>query len=248
MNRGIWAALAMAGLLACESTTPAPRVSLSVIGTNPGLTVGSNSLVITKAEIVLRKIELEGVGVADCGGGPDQSPQADEEANPESGDDGDCEEFKAGPIRVLLSLTSVNTLITLQVPPGTYKEIEFKVHPVTGEDPMGAAFRAANPDLDGLSIRVEGTYNGVPFVFTSNLDAEQELELQPNLVVTEGTATNLTLQVDLSTWFKSAAGEVIDPATAGPGGVNAEVVKNNIKSSFRALEDEDKDGHEDEDH
>jgi hypothetical protein len=50
--------------------------------------------------------------------------------------------------------------------------------------------------------------------------------------------------VDVSTWFRSATGALIDPATANKGGLNESEVTENIKDSFKAFEDEDRDGDE----
>lgn len=227
------------GVGGCNSTGPGQQVSLSFATQASSTTVGSDVLVITKAEVILRKVELEGQPGA-CSLGPSAS-----EGNDSSGDQGpdvECEEFKAGPFRLELPLNAVEAIVSVPVPAGSYREVEFQIHKVTGSD---AAFAAANPDFAGKSIRVEGTFNGQPFVFESDLEVEQEVDLVPPLVVTDQSATNLTVQVDIGTWFRTAAGALINPATANAGGVNQELVKHNIKLSFRAFEDRDRDGRDD---
>lgn len=61
-------------------------------------------------------------------------------------------------------------------------------------------------------------------------------------IVLDATSKNITIQFDLSTWFKSGT-TVINPATANAGGANENVVRNNIRASLRAIEDDDKNGH-----
>lgn len=189
---------------------------------------GSDVLVITQAQVVLREIELKPADGAAC------------ERTGQSDDDG-CEEFEVGPTLVDLPLGgATETVVTIAIDPATYDEIDFEVHKTEGSG--DAAFIAANPAFDGISIRVEGTWNGVPFVFTSDLDVEQENELLPPLVITENTGTNVTLRVDLSTWFRNGSGALVDPASANKGGLNESIVKENIKVSFKAFEDQDRDG------
>jgi hypothetical protein len=130
--------------------------------------------------------------------------------------------------------------VTANVPAGTYSRVDFRIHKAT-DDAADAAFRAANPDFDGASIRVEGTYNGSPFVFTSDMTEKQELTLASPLVVEEGASPNMTIQVDMSSWFKSGS-TVINPATANKGGTNENVVRNNIRASLRAFRDDDRNG------
>jgi len=242
--RGVLSVLPAAflvGITACGSTGPGQRVSLSFSTQGPVAAVGSDALTITKAEVVLRKVELEGA-TNSCVSDP--PPPSGSPAVSEGTDDGDegeteCEEFKAGPFRLELPLDGIEAVVTVDIPTGSYHEVEFQIHKVNASD---VDFASANPDFVGKSIRVEGTFNGQPFVYETDLEVEQEVELEPPLVVTETTATNLTIRVDLSAWFKTATGSLIDPATANTGGVNQSLVALNIRRSFHAFEDQDRDG------
>lgn len=238
-------------LFACgDGTGPssAPKVSLSFASRVPGqagagtfdgfgspgadtLRDGSNTLIITRAQLVLREIELERQEVADC----------DVEPKPAG-----CEDFEAGPVLVDLPLApGAVPLVEVDVPPGTYVEVEFEIHKVSNDDPQDAAFRQANPSFIGKSIRVQGTFNGVAFTYETDLDVEQELDLVPPLVIADTTTrTNLTVRVDLNAWFRAADGTLVNPATANKGGANEGLVKENIKRSIEAFEDRDKDGDE----
>lgn len=111
---------------------------------------------------------------------------------------------------------------------------EFKTEPVLVSLP-----------LDGsVSIRVKGTFNDQPFEYTTDLNAKQELVLAPPLEIVEGVSTNVTLSVDVSTWFK-VNGVLVNPETANDGQPNKGLVEDNIKASIEGFEDEDKDGEED---
>lgn len=224
---------------ACDSTSPGDRqgvaISFSTKATVPAapqpsfnitMTSGTNTLVITRAQLVLRELELKLAASSTCSTGTTTD---------------DCEEIQLGPTLIDLPVTDViASPITAQVPPGTYREIEFDIRR-PGTDPADAAFVAANPNFNNVSIRVEGTYNGTPFVFTSQLDQEVQIDLNPPAVITDAS-NNVTIAVNIRDWFTGANGAIIDPATANPGQPNASIVAEKIKVSLRAFEDDDKNG------
>jgi hypothetical protein len=238
------------GLAACQTTggpTTASSVQVS-FATRPagaplmsatGLaadtqTIGGTTLIITQVELVLRQIELRRADGTAC------APGADD-------DDDDCEEFAIGPVLVDLPLTSgASQAFEAEVPPGTYSRVDFEIHKPDDGDPADQLFVQQHPEFAEISIRVTGTYDGVPFVHTTELDVEQELELVPALVVAEGIATNLTIFVDVSTWYVVNAA-LVDPVTANKGGENESAVNNNITDSFSAFEDPDGSGSDDDD-
>lgn len=219
----------------------ASRASFDITSPSPGtFTDGTNTLVLTRVQLVLREIELQRAGAA-----IDLCASASASLDGSGARSDGCAELELGPVLVdvPVNVAGAQHTFSVEVAAGTYGEVKFEVHkPSSSED---AAFLQANPGFDGVSIRVEGTYNGTPFVFTSDLDEEQELTLNPPLAVAESGATDLTLFVDLSTWFRSQAGTLIDPASANKGQPNEAVVAGNIKASLRAFEDHDRDGAED---
>ena len=236
---GVLLALSVA---ACDSTntgrlgvgisfsTKAPGALLMAGPQGPSLAItmtnGANTLVITKAQLVLRELELKLSASTTCATGT----TADS-----------CERVALGPMLIDLPVDNlVATPVTAQVPAGTYQEIEFDIRR-PGSDPADAAFIAANPNFNNVSIRVEGTYNGVAFIFTSELDQEVQIDFNPPLVVTEGS-NNATIGVDIRSWFTNTNGTLISPATANVGQVNASIVAEKIKISLRAFEDDDKSG------
>jgi len=207
-----------------------PAAQLSRVGAlDDTITAGGDVIIITRAQIVLREIELKRQDDDGC------------EALGMDDDDG-CEEFSTGPMLLDLPLSGqVATAITIAPDTGVYDEIDFELHKPES-DGDDDAFLAQHPDFEGVSIRVQGTFNGEPFTYESDLDVEQENELNPPLVITDtSVGTNVTMHVDISTWFRNGA-SLVDPRTANKGGVNEGIVKENVKVSFKAFEDEDRDG------
>jgi hypothetical protein len=241
----IVAPLVLLGMAACEDSTAtnARPVSLSfssqattaqdqATANDITVTVGQNSVVITKAQLVIRRLQLERINNSACADADDDSP-----------DSGDCAEIKTGPLLVDLPLdATASSSFTASVPEGSYHEVKFHIHKPTSTS-ADQAFVAANPNFAGSSIRVEGTFNGQPFVYTSDLTSNVELEFNPPIVI-DADNKNVTVQVDLSTWFK-VNGQVIDPTTANKGGANESVVSNNIRASLRAFDDDDRNGRDD---
>lgn len=194
------------------------------------LVIGPNTLILTKLELVLRELELKRANVTDC---------------PADSTDDACEKFETGPVLVDLPLTpGADQAFEADIPAGTYGEVEFEIHKPDDGDPADQAFLDQYPDFAGVSIRVTGTFNGVPFVHTTELDVEQELALVPNFVVAEGVSTNLTIFVTVTGWYV-VNGTLVDPATANKDQPNESAVNNNIQDSFTAFEDSDGSGSDD---
>jgi hypothetical protein len=200
-------------------------------------TLGATTIDFTSVRVAFSEIELERAGsVVEC--------------DIATIDSDDCEEIELAPRILDLPLApGASRSISVAVAPGTYDEIEFRVEKL-GDESDEAALVAANPGFDGVSVRVEGTYDDgggpVPFVFTNDLDVEQELNLVSPITVDETGAAELTLYVDIGTWFLNQAGDgYVDPAQANKGGQYESDVKENIKQSFEAFEDDDHDGESD---
>lgn len=229
------------------STRPAPNGALGGAMSAGAMLLGDtvvlngDSIILETAEVVLREVEIEGEDVADC-------------SSSSGSDDDGCEEFTYGIQLVSLPLGSeTEKVVTLTgVPPGMYDEVEFDLHqPVSPEDDP---FIAANPLFAGVSIRVTGFYRAAgatertAFTYTSDLSQEQEIELSPPLDVTADGMANVTIRIDVSTWFLNGSGTgIVDPATAGPGGANESLVESNIEQSIDAFHDDDSDGLDDDD-
>jgi len=241
-------------LAACSDSTSADQKTLTVsfathaaaAAVTGDVTVGdgTNTIVITKAQVVVRKLELKQSGETTCRGddGEDDEQGDDVQAGEQESVE-DCEEVKAGPLLVDLPLTAGSTTeLTGSIPAGSYRELELKIHKPT-DTPADQAFVAANPEFADASIRVEGTFNGTPFVYTSKLTGKIELEFDPPLALDDNNR-NVTIRVDVGSWFKNGV-TVLDPATALPGQPNELLVNGNIRRSLHAFEDNDHDGHDD---
>lgn len=192
----------------------------------------ADSIVIDTAQVLLREIELKGQSAACVGGDEDSDEDSD-----------GCEALKLGPELVSLPLTAgASSPFSAMIPPGTYDEMEFEVHRVGDDDDdrRDSLFLARHPEFRDASVRVTGTYRGQRFVYTSGLSAEVELEFDTPVVV-DG-ATNVTVNVDVASWFRSATG-----ATLAPTPANASLIADRIKASFRAFEDRDRDGEDSDD-
>lgn len=190
---------------------------------------GTNTIVITKAQIVVRKLELKSATAGEC-------PETDDSSD-------DCEEVKAGPMLVDLPVTAgATSALTASIPAGTYRELEFQIHKPTSSA-ADQALVTQNPNFANASIRVEGTYNGTPFVYTSTLTDVFELEFNPPITL-DADNKNVTIKVDLTKWFRNGTA-VINPTTANPGQPNEQLVNNNIRSSLKSFEDDDHNGHDD---
>jgi hypothetical protein len=208
----------------------AAGASLGIIGTPETFTDGTNTLVVTKVELVLREIELHRAdALADCATGVSD----------------DCEELEFGPLLVDVPLGTPGAArnFSVQLAPGSYDKAEFEIHKASPSD--DAAFVQAHPDLADASVRVTGTFNGTDFTYIGRFDVEMEFELNPPLVANETAATDLTLFVDLDKWFRDQAGALVDPSTGNSGQPNEGLMEQNIKSSLDTFEDEDHDGRDD---
>jgi len=191
-----------------------------------------NTLELTRVALVIREIEFE--------------RQFDECEEGSVSDD--CEKFEAGPFLLELPLDGgVIAIGDIDVPPAFYDELEFEVHKPSDDTPDDLAFLESHPEFKDVSIWVEGVYNGGdPFIFLQDLNEDQEIDLVPPLEVTaESFPMNITLELDVSVWFKDSAGILVDPLSANKGGDNENLVEENIKQSIELFEDNDRDGRRD---
>jgi len=226
------------------SVMTAPGASAPALAGSDSIEVGGHTLVLEQVELVLREIELKRTRDDQCDDDHDGSSPS---ASAASHDDDDaCEKFVAGPVLLDLPLgEGPERVVTIEADTGTYREVEFEIHKPE-DDPGDDAFLAAHPDFVKVSIRARGRFDGVEFTYQSDLSAEQEYDLVPPLVVMGESATNLTLTIDVTSWFK-VAGQLVDPSQANKGGAFENAVRDNIKRSIRLFEDRDHDGRDDDD-
>lgn len=226
------------------SVTPGPNVKAAPSVVAPGISanlqagcatgqapiaLGADQICLTRVDIIVREVELKRIETSVCDAIPDN---------------GDCEDFETGPILLTMPPFAVTQVTVKDAPNGTYDKLEFEIHK---PDPSNdALFVGTLPQgfPSGVSIRVQGFYNGStqPFDFQTDVNAGVEVMLAQPLTVSGGAA-NVDLMIDVSSWFKNGAGSgLVDPASANKGGANESLVANNIQSSFKAFEDDNRDG------
>lgn len=157
----------------------------------------------------------------------------------ERGDDENEVEFESGPFLLDLSGDGLSGGVIQQfvteVPPGVYDEVEFEIHPLSGDLPEDEGLREMF--TRGASVIIDGVANGAAFSFESNLMDKQELEGSFDL----GGGDNVTLNIDPSGWFLGASGEPLDPSDPA----NESTIEANIRQSIDAFDDDDSDGDDD---
>ncbi len=198
---------------------------------NAGVTassLGVDSITISQARVVLAKIKFEA---------------EDEEAD-----------FKTAPFILNLNLNgTLQTISVANVPYGTYGEIKFRIHRVDSADVQGLppADRVQFNDFlagEGYSIIIDGLVyknggSGVSFTFKSRINAEQENELHPPLVVNSATPNvNATMTVNSYKWFRGFNNSLLDPTDS----LSTSTIDENLRHSFRVFRDEDENGEDDE--
>jgi hypothetical protein len=207
-------------------TSAATRVAADLV-------VGQdNELVLKKVQLVFGKLELDRTGTGDCIGDVESD---DDHAN--MGED--CEDVSRDPLLVDVPVDdALHPVINIPLAAGTFSQLEAKLTPARDGATL---FNTTNPNLVGKSVRVEGTFKGTPFVFTSSVRAKLEMEFDPALVIDE-TTKNATVAIDVRKWFLTSDGAVIDPSAAMPGSTSQQQIENNIRRSFHAFEDDDQRG------
>ncbi len=229
--------------------------ALSVPGTRPTITTTANGmrierdgdvLLVSKAQLVVRNVKLKSASAA-CADDSDDESSSSSSSNATSRrkDDDDCVAIRVGPYLVDVPVNGADgARVAVNVPAGTYSSIRLWLHKVTSSDSADLAFRQANPDFRDISLRLEGTFNGTPFIFVNDVNAKLTVPLATPLVVGTG-GDNVTVTIDLSTWFLRPSGGLYSPASANTSGQIRAQVQNNIRGAFRAFKDQDKDGRED---
>lgn len=199
--------------------------SATTTAASNALTV-SNGAVVNRIRIVIRDLKLE-------------------KASGNLSDDSDDDEIKAGPFLLDLQGTTlengaVEKVVDAPFTPGQYKEIKLKVHKPSGSEDGNVV--SSDPGIAEMasknaSIIVDGTFNSSAFSYVTDIEAQQKFE--GNITLNAGS--NITLNVDPTNWFGTAAAP-LDPTVAA----NKSAIDNNIRSSFRAFHDDNHDGHDDE--
>jgi len=145
-------------------------------------------------------------------------------------------DFRTGPFAVKLNLNgNVNVISTAMIPEGRYDRIKFEIHK------MNPTQTPPDPDFSYMggrfSVVAWGSYNGSAFVFRSKQSATQSLWFNPPATMNSMTKSNITLSVAPYSWFYDD-GRFLTPGDDG----DENKIDRNIKNSFRAFRDNDRNG------
>jgi hypothetical protein len=219
------------------TTNNASAVAATGMRISPDITVGANNeMVLSKVQVVVDKIELNEGDNTSC------VAEIEDSGNDHADVGQECEDVSRDPVLVDIPVdAAAHTVLSVPLTPGTYRKLEAKLEPARDN---ATAFNTANPNLAGKSVRVEGTYKGTPFVFTSAVRSGLEMEFNPPLVI-DATTTNATVSIDVAKWFLDGNGNAIDPGTATAGSDALARIEDNIRRSFHAFEDDDHSGEDD---
>jgi hypothetical protein len=236
-------------LTACDSTAPRPlqRINLSTtIGSaaasaTPGIVADlivsgtGGSVRITSAQMTLSHIKL--ASDTACAADDDEREHADSnetaadtnetDADHDDGDDNDeheCEPIRVDPVQVNLPLDgTTQVILDAMVPAGSYLGLRAKLERV---------------NVVGVFTDAGGTDHA--FTFTSDAHAHVSVDFASPMAVSAST-TNLTIDVDVASWFKDASGAILDPSNAE----NQQAIEHAIRASFHAFQDDNHDGDDD---
>jgi hypothetical protein len=209
-----------------------PSRTVIASGTSLIIALGSDTLQLDTVNVVFARVRLRKLNDTACG----------DDGHDDAADQ-NCAVLKEGPILVSLPLTAgAKTVFGVPAPSGTYTGIALWTHRPKRADsgPNQQEFLAAHPDYEGTSIRVFGKFNGVAFTWRGDPEVKIEQAFVPPLTVSDVSGLQLTLKIDLASWFASSTNTLLDPRTT-----SYPQIALNIKNSFKAFEDKQHNGHDD---
>lgn len=228
-------------LTACDSTAPRlmQRINLSAtIGSAAAqlsrsgpfadvIVSGSGGTVrITSAQMVVSHIKLASSDATCSSATDDDENDADEANDADGNDEQECEPIRVEPVVVDLPLDGTTKVIfDALVPAGTYTGLHAKLE-----------------DVKVVGVFTDAGGMDHPFTFMSHVEAQVKMDFATPVTV-DATTTNLTIDVDVGSWFKDATGAVIDPTNSA----NREAIEHLIRASLRAFKDDNHDGDDDHD-
>ncbi len=203
------------------------RVTLSIMAVNAGSAAkgGNSAAVVDAAKILLRTIQFH-------------ARDLDEET--------EGVEFRSATMVAELNLDASPLMLAVaDIPFGTYHKVSFRIHkPDDGEMPPDPDFKIGESGNERFSVIVDGKLDGIPFQYRSSKSMQQKVDFESELVIEEITADmNVTLLVNVSTWFKDDDGNELDPTDDTSS--NESMIDKSIRESFRIFKDNNRDGQPD---
>lgn len=164
----------------------------------------------------------------------------------DAAEDRDDPEVEPGPFLVDVPMEGgPEVQIESMLPPGKWVGIELELDKRESEDDVSGSFPTET------SVEVSGTWSpagtdsSATFTFTTDVDAEREINFATPLEVSPDSTGNVTVMVNVNDWFRTSSGDLVDPRTAGNDGDNEDLVEENVTSGFEGFEDSDRDGDDD---
>ncbi len=217
----VYCILVFSGLWGCatddnEGGSLDPNLTVSIFATGSTLQKTASHVTIDSAKLLLSHIVFMPAGASVF---PD---------------------FKTGPFVVPLA-NSVTPITVGNISPGSYDRIKFEIHkPAQNEAVPDPDFRDGPNGNERYSLVIVGHYQGNRFEFKSRSTINQAVTLDSLLEIDDLTlAANVTLRVDMSTWFLNGVVE-LDPTDSQASNVAA--IERSIRDSFRAFRDNNEDG------
>ena len=226
-------------LAGCGKSTLEPSPNVSGVKVNvfaktaqsAALSKGAiNSVQIFKAGLVIGSVKLETAGI--------DSTQ-------------DFSSIRSRIVELNLQGQAV-AMDTIEVTPGTYKEVEISIDKLETGNPEEDPLIALRPEFANASVVIEGlviTQSGASeaFMFKTDLDRDMEIDINPFLEILQpvdgqpliGYAVSII--VETGRWFVDSGGAWLDPRDPS----NKSPIESNIQLAFEAFEDANEDGEPD---
>ena len=210
---------------ASAAARPAPRAAL--VYADSFVAQGRDTIFLRRVRLVLMEMAI--------------APSVANECEEEEGEDNPpCVDFHEDAFVLDVPLGRSVRSAAEPAPATEYNLFQVIIHKPDSTD---AALLRANPDLHETSVRVEGvvSHGGKrrDFVFATPFNEQEEIALEPAVVVPSGDTLRITLHVDVGSWFTSGDHQtLLDPASAAAGGANEHIVKDNIRTSLKVFRDQ----------
>ena len=210
--------------------SPASLVSRVAGRDSAIVTLGGDTIIIRRADLVLRQIWLQPAESGEC------EPEEEEY----------CAELRNDPIVIGIPLADTAELrFTAPAKAGAYSGLQLDIYSPDRE--RDSALVASHREFAGTSVRIEGRFMKAgswrDFVATSDLTGIQELAFPRPAEVRAGDTAIITLRLDLARIFLGPDGTALmDPAGGAGGQANALLVKDNVRMALHAFQDQNQDG------
>jgi hypothetical protein len=191
-----------------STTMEGGAVSSMYDGKTPKIDAGgltADSVVITRARIVIRTLKLHQIGDAD-------------DTIPHQEHDEDKGEIKAGPFIAEFDATGAKIVSTVTIPPGTYDRVKFEIHKLNEtEDPSLLNNSLYGDFVNGgrYTFIIEGFswVNGVayPFTFKSSRTENVQVFFDTAIVFSAGKSYDLALNFSPKLMFGRVGLRPLDP-------------------------------------